>query len=187
MFYRYFYSWCHSNSNIWWVLGQLLAKDETSQNESASAFKSLSTQCSSLEAIQAMIKHLFSVLNGIWMILIRARLYLYAMMKMKNQVLKENWLCRAKKSLYWRPSETSRRTAARTFTKYSLNSCNRSATIWSSRRTKPRSFSLSNNSTNGWRVSNSKAYLMIMWPNWTLFSRLQIKTIAFHIFYLSIY
>lgn len=48
-----------------WFEGQLLAKDETNQNESAAAFKYLSIQCSSLEAIQAMIKHLFNILNGI--------------------------------------------------------------------------------------------------------------------------
>lgn len=43
---------------------QLISKDESIQNESALVFKSLASQCSSQEAIQKMIKHLFYVLAG---------------------------------------------------------------------------------------------------------------------------
>ena len=45
-------------------LGQLIAKDEIIQNESALVIKFLSKQCSNNDSIQFVIKHLFDILNG---------------------------------------------------------------------------------------------------------------------------
>jgi hypothetical protein len=44
--------------------GQLLAKVEENQQETANAIKSLAKQCSDSEAVQNILKHLFHILNG---------------------------------------------------------------------------------------------------------------------------
>ena len=46
------------------LIGQLLSKDDSLQSQAAEVFGSLARQCSSNEAILAMLKHLFQILNG---------------------------------------------------------------------------------------------------------------------------